>query len=655
MENPWQTWLQSRSEEAFRFVVRAHLPLVLATARRRTNDNAALAEDISQLVFIDLARNAKSLPRGVVLAGWLYRHTCFTAAKAMRSERRRSARERIAAEQTPGATDAPLTSTLDDLLEKLPAGDRHALLLRFAEGRELQSVADALGISRVAAQKRIERALARIREKMPPALRSRASSAAGLTALLIPAQTKTDAAALSPAVEQVALVAGKTGKTAVLLTFFRNLGAMQSAALGVAVSVIVWAVPVAMQVREQQNKTRAANAMHGLENASAANGSRRARVSAEEAGKKMASVFLVRGFSAESAKLALGLLKPVAASERFDAVQAMLGALPAGSARSASVAVVLQNFAQGAAWHPKKYPDDVLAALELMPRQTTPEFDDIIANHPDVDATMRLHREIQRLNEARPLQRLPAFPRAVARALAGRDVRESLDFCKACVKSSDSAAALEGLTQGAAFADQRGRLWEALATETDRKFQTEALAKLTEAAPAAESGAVIDHLPPGKFRNDAATVLARRQLAAQEQDAEPMAVNAVAEAWLSRIPAGERAEQLQRLFEFQSGSFDRIEDFFRRLSTEFTGPDLDRLLHHGVSILASLSSPPGSALEAWAKIADPDIRFSAACELVSRWSHYSSGPNARQEAKQWMKSNFTPEQQEAYKMLHNRP
>ena len=80
-----------------------------------------------------------------------------------------------------------------------------------------------------------------------------------------------------------------------------------------------------------------------------------------------------------------------------------------------------------------------------------------------------------------------------------------------------------------------------------------------------------------------------------------MAVNAVADAWLSRIPAEERAEQFQRLFEFRSGSYDRMEDFFRRLSPEFTGPDLDRLLHQCVSVFASVSSPPKSALDAWAK------------------------------------------------------
>src|SRR5688572_2975875 len=122
MDDPWQHWLQSRSDDAFRAVVRSHLPLVLATAQRRTNGNAALAQDISQLVFIDLARNTQSLPKGVVLAGWLHRHTCFTAAKAVRSERRRSAREKLAMElssSAPGDSDSD-ESKLDNILESLP-------------------------------------------------------------------------------------------------------------------------------------------------------------------------------------------------------------------------------------------------------------------------------------------------------------------------------------------------------------------------------------------------------------------------------------------------------------------------------------------------------------------------------------------------------
>src|SRR5207253_1215640 len=67
-------------------------------ALRVVNGDVHLAQEVTQTVFIDLARQARSLPRGVVLAGWLQRHACFTAATAVRTERRRRTREQTAME-----------------------------------------------------------------------------------------------------------------------------------------------------------------------------------------------------------------------------------------------------------------------------------------------------------------------------------------------------------------------------------------------------------------------------------------------------------------------------------------------------------------------------------------------------------------------------
>ena len=64
-----------------------HLDYVYSAALRVVNGDTPLAQDVTQTVFIDLARQAGSLPRDVVVAGWLHRHTCYTAAKAVRTER----------------------------------------------------------------------------------------------------------------------------------------------------------------------------------------------------------------------------------------------------------------------------------------------------------------------------------------------------------------------------------------------------------------------------------------------------------------------------------------------------------------------------------------------------------------------------------------
>src|SRR5206468_6634136 len=90
-------YVERRDENAFGELVKRHIDLVYSTALRRLGGDAHVAQDITQMVFTDLARKAKAMPRDVVLGGWLYRHTRFTAAKALRAERRRQIREREAA------------------------------------------------------------------------------------------------------------------------------------------------------------------------------------------------------------------------------------------------------------------------------------------------------------------------------------------------------------------------------------------------------------------------------------------------------------------------------------------------------------------------------------------------------------------------------
>ena len=77
------------SERAFAELVRRHVNLVYSAALRRCAGDSALAEEITQTVFTDLARKARSLPREVVVAGWLYRHASFVSATFVRSESRR--------------------------------------------------------------------------------------------------------------------------------------------------------------------------------------------------------------------------------------------------------------------------------------------------------------------------------------------------------------------------------------------------------------------------------------------------------------------------------------------------------------------------------------------------------------------------------------
>src|SRR4051812_31296677 len=87
-------YARTNSELAFRELVTRYVDLVYSSAVRLVDGDTHLAEDVAQTVFADLARVAKALSPQTMLGGWLHRHTCFVAAKMLRGERRRQARER---------------------------------------------------------------------------------------------------------------------------------------------------------------------------------------------------------------------------------------------------------------------------------------------------------------------------------------------------------------------------------------------------------------------------------------------------------------------------------------------------------------------------------------------------------------------------------
>src|SRR3954465_13270399 len=76
------------TEEAFEEIVRKYSRLVYGAAYRRLNE-AHLAEDVTQSVFITLQAKRPGLTPKVSIAGWLIRATQFVASRAAKAEARR--------------------------------------------------------------------------------------------------------------------------------------------------------------------------------------------------------------------------------------------------------------------------------------------------------------------------------------------------------------------------------------------------------------------------------------------------------------------------------------------------------------------------------------------------------------------------------------
>ncbi|HUA37657.1 MAG TPA: sigma-70 family RNA polymerase sigma factor [Candidatus Sulfopaludibacter sp.] len=176
MKSDWdllRQFARENSQDAFGEIVRRHLNLVYSAALRQAR-SPQLAEEIAQSVFADLARNAGKLKPDAILTAWLYAVTRRTAIDVIRKESRRHLREQIATEMnnmnaTGSSAGVPpawseIEPLLDDAMAALEEADRSAVLLRYFENKSLREVGESLSASEDAAQKRVSRAVERLRE-----------------------------------------------------------------------------------------------------------------------------------------------------------------------------------------------------------------------------------------------------------------------------------------------------------------------------------------------------------------------------------------------------------------------------------------------------------------------------------------------------------
>lgn len=206
-----QDYARNKSEASFTALVNRHLNLVYSAALRQVR-SPQLAEEVAQSTFMDLARQAQGLAPDTVLTAWLYQVTRRTAINVVRGEARRQTREQAAYELTamnPTENDwTQVEALLDEAMHTLDEPDRTAVLLRYFESKSLREVGQVLGASDNAAQKRISRAVERLREFF-----TSRGAAIGTSGLVVAISTNAVQAApigLAATISTAVLVSGTT-------------------------------------------------------------------------------------------------------------------------------------------------------------------------------------------------------------------------------------------------------------------------------------------------------------------------------------------------------------------------------------------------------------------------------------------------------------
>jgi RNA polymerase sigma factor (sigma-70 family) len=229
-------------QDAFTELVNRHMNLVYSAALRQVR-SPQLAEEVSQTVFTHLARNAAKLTPDTILTAWLYQVTRHAAIDVIRSEARRQAREQIAFQMSDMNDPSPgwthIEPLLDEAMQSLDATDRTAILLRYFENKSLREVGEALGASEDAAQKRVSRAVERLREFF---LERRVTvGASGLAALVSANAIQAAPAGLAAAVAVGAVAASTPISTSAALTITKTI-AMTTLQKSLVAAVVAGAI-----------------------------------------------------------------------------------------------------------------------------------------------------------------------------------------------------------------------------------------------------------------------------------------------------------------------------------------------------------------------------------------------------------------------------
>jgi RNA polymerase sigma factor (sigma-70 family) len=219
-----QNYARNKSEESFAALVNRHLNLVYSAAFRQVR-SPQLAEEVAQSAFTDLARNAQRLAPDTILTAWLYQVTRRTAIDVVRREARRQLREQVASEMNAmNATASDWTHVepfLDEAMHTLDDTDRAAVLLRYFENKSLREVGQTLGTSEDTAQKRVSRAVERLREFFSK--RNVTVGTSGLAVLISANAVQSAPVGLAVMISTAAVLTGTAVSTSTIITATKTI------------------------------------------------------------------------------------------------------------------------------------------------------------------------------------------------------------------------------------------------------------------------------------------------------------------------------------------------------------------------------------------------------------------------------------------------
>jgi|GEM_PF-1715975 len=482
-------YVEQRSGSAFAELVRRHVDAVYSSALRRANGERAMAEDIVQCVFTDFARKAAQFPAGTVPGGWLHRHTGFVASHHIDRERRHRSREQQAVAMnalTNSPEDAAWQRTaplLDAALDSLPAPDRDAIVLRFFEKRDLRSVGHALGVSDDTAQKRVGRALEKLRSLLTR--RGVTSTGAALSAIMLAHTVSPAPASLVSVLSGRALAGAATagGTLAAAGAGLSTVARWKLAGLAAAIAV-AGAAPVFFLEAPQATASSLSSipsVPSVLSVPSAPPGPPPAKTPPPAAPQSLSEIITaaaaeLRGGAQNISAItrALGLLTQIPAAQSSEAL-GLISGVPDESARSLLYKYFLSHWAETDPWRALQF-----ATEELPGQHRLATSEGVLAAWAARDPEAVFAWDQKTRGSKAPPQVRDSLMAVLFKTLASRDLPKAFIYLNNVDRPNDRAHALRGILDTVQTPQDRERVLDAIASTQDSELRVQARRAVVE-------------------------------------------------------------------------------------------------------------------------------------------------------------------------------